>query len=98
MKIQTLAMIIGAALLAGSAALDSMSVKAAIPDQHAGTPDHGGRSAAPAALSVVVTSRRAMPGRSVSGTRTSPVLPSTGWTFSAPPDRARTDGSAGHGS
>ena len=69
MTSKLLAMTTGAVLLAGSAALYAMSVKVDGSGEGTGQAGRSMSPAAPAAFSVVVTSRRSTPGHSFSWNR-----------------------------
>ena len=81
MKRKALTIVAGTMLLAGSAALYGMSLKGDIAVQGAG-PGSPAR-VAPPALSVVVTTHRATPGRSAAWTHRGPAVRSAAWTAPA---------------
>ena len=81
MTTKTLTLMVGAMLLAGSAALSAMSVNVDVPGAGG-----AGRTASPAtapAFSVVVTSHRTTPGHRLSGARSRPGKGSDEWSSAA---------------
>jgi len=91
MKAKTLTTIAGAILLAGSAALAATVANVHVSEEAMG---HTGRSVgavAPPAISVVVTTRRAMPGHKLSGAWTAPGARSAVWEAAPSSSRDRNE-------
>ena len=83
MKSKILTVATGAVLIAGSAALYAMSATIYEADGDTAQVGRSMHAAAAPAFSVVVTSRRSMPGHSFAGTRSRQRMRSTEWTTSA---------------